>query len=210
VLLVSTCKENEMKYLLQKYDGDRYDVINDDADSLVASARPAKGGPGYRVHMALPNTDDDEYREVVIKSIDEAIPTVAAHYEANPPRWEPESDLTPRCAAMEPCRARYFKETQFGYLWVGQVKSGKWAAYRDGHGLSVAGGKIAKFATREEAQCAADAHFRDGYPNSEMINDGLSWPVEYEWWLDPYRPAIRARLAPVAAQPAAPPGTVRS
>ena len=128
---------------------------------------------------------------------DEAIPAIAAYYEANPPRWVPKSDLRPLYATMEPCRARYFKETQFGNLWVDQVKSGQWVAYRDCHGLSVAGGKIAKFATREEAQRAADAHFRDGYPNSEMTNDGLSWPVkdEFEWWLCPYILANRARLA---------------
>jgi hypothetical protein len=38
VVPVSTGKENEMKYLLQKYDDDRYDAINDDADSLAAFA----------------------------------------------------------------------------------------------------------------------------------------------------------------------------
>jgi hypothetical protein len=36
-------------------------------------------------------------------------------------------------------------------------------------------GKIAIFATCEEAQRAADAHLRDGYPNSEIIDDGFSW-----------------------------------
>ena len=184
-----------MKYLLQKYDSDRYryDVINDDADSLVASVRalgPDKGGPGYRVQMVLPDTDDP-YPEVVIKSIDEAIPAVAAYYEANPPHWE----LKPRHNQVGPCRVHYIKDMQFGILRVEQTETGQWVAYRDGHGLSVAGGKIAKFATREEAQRAADVHCRDGYPNSEMINDGLSWPVEYEWWLCPYRLANRARWA---------------
>jgi hypothetical protein len=195
VLSVSTGKESEMRYLLQKYERENhYDVINDDADSLAGSVyalKPGEGGPGYRVDIYWRGKD----HEIAVKSLDDAIPAVAAFYEANPPQWEPESDLTPGCAAMEPCRARYFKETQFGDQWVGQVKSGKWVAYRAGHGLSVAGGKIAKFATREEAQRAADAHFRDGYPNSETINDGLSWPVEHEWWLDPYRPANRVRWA---------------
>jgi hypothetical protein len=185
-----------MKYLLLRYDNDprRYDIANDDANSLVASAYalgPDQGGPGYRVQIHT----DYEDPEFVIRSIDEAIPAVVAYFEANPPRWEPESDFTPRWGAMEPCRACYIKDTQFGYLRVGQVKSGQWVASREGHGLAVAGGKIAKFATREEAQRAADAHFRDGYPNSEMTNDGLSWPVEYEWWLCPYILANRTRLA---------------
>jgi hypothetical protein len=186
-----------MKYLLLR-SNDNYDIANDDSNFAVAHVyplRPGEGGPGYRVSIPVPNTD--EYRDVVIKSIDEAIPTVAAYYEANPPRWEPESDLTPRYAEMRPCRARYFKDTQFGTLWVDQVKPGQWVTYRDGHGLSVAGGKIAKFATREEAQRAADVHFRDGYPNSGMIDDGFSWPLagEFEWWLCPYILANRARDA---------------
>ena len=184
-----------MRYLLEKCEREgHYDVINDDADSLVASVyarKPGERGPGYRVEIYWRGKD----HEIVVKSLDDAIPAVAAFYEANPPQWEPESDLTPGCSAMEPCRARYFKETQFGNLWVDQVKSGQWVAYRDCHGLSVAGGKIAKFATREEAQRAADTHFRDGYPNSETTDDGLSWPVEFEWWLCPYGLANRARDA---------------
>jgi hypothetical protein len=184
-----------MNYLLLRY-GDQYDIVNDDAFLLVARAyplRPDEGDPGYRVSIWMPDTDDN-VPDLLIKSINEAIPAVADYYEANPPRWKPESDLTPRWA-MEPYQACYFRDTQFGYLWVGQLKSGQWVAYRDGHGLSVSGGKIAKFATREKAQRAADAHFRDGYPNSEMTNDSLSWPVENEWWLCPYSLAIRTEHA---------------
>lgn len=184
-----------MTYLLQKYEReDHYDVINDDADSLVASVYARKAGGGalsYHVDIYWRGKD----HEIVVNSLDDAIPAVAAFYEGNPPQWEPESDLTPSCAAMELCRARYFKETQFGDLWVGQVKSGEWVAYRGDHALSHADGKTAHFATRKKAQHAADAHFRDGYPNSEAITDGLTWPVDHQWWLDPYRPANRARLA---------------
>jgi hypothetical protein len=185
-----------MKYVLLRHNHDCYDIANDDSNFHVASVyrlRPDGDGPRYRVEIPVPGTDD--YHAVFVKSIDEAIPAIAAYYKANPPRWVPKSDLRPLYATMEPCRARYFKETQFGNLWVDQVKSGQWVTYRDGHGLSDAGGKIAKFATREEAQRAADTHFRDGYPNAEMTNDGLSWPVEYEWWLCPYGLASRARLA---------------
>jgi hypothetical protein len=195
VLSISTGKESAMRYLLQKYEReDHFDVINDDADSLVASVEPLgpdEDGPGYRVRIEA----FTECPEIVIKSIDEAIPAVAAYCEANPPQWEPESDDSPRYAQMGPCRARYIKDTQFGHLWVDQIESGQWVAYRMDYALSIDGGKIAKFATREEAQRAADAHFRDGYPNSETINDGLSWPVDHEWWLCPYRLANRARLA---------------
>ena len=125
---------DHMKYLLQKYSDDRYDLANDDSDSLVAcvcALRPGEGGPGYRVQILVPDTDD-EYPEFAIKSIDEAIPAVAAYYEAHPPRWEPESDCSPRYAEMGSCRARYIKQTQFGQLWVDQIESGQWVAYRDG------------------------------------------------------------------------------
>jgi acyl-CoA reductase-like NAD-dependent aldehyde dehydrogenase len=38
--------------------------------------------------------------------------------------------------------------------------------------------KPAIFATRAEAQRAADAHVRDDYRNAETTDDGLSWAVE--------------------------------
>ncbi len=188
-----------MKYLLQKYSDDRYDLANDDSDSLVAcvcALRPGEGGPGYRVQILVPDTDD-EYPEFVIKSIDEAIPAVAAYYEANPPRWEPKSDRTTRDGEMGPFRARYIKGTQFGMLRVDQIESRQWVAYRMGHGLLIDGGKIAIFETCEEAQHAADAHLRDGYPNSETINDGFSWlpDPDIDWRACPYRTANRARFA---------------
>jgi hypothetical protein len=57
----------------------------------------------------------------------------------------------------------------------------------------MSGGQVAMFATREDAQRAADRHERDGQPNSAFINDGLSWPppVDPEWWLSPIAVADR-------------------
>jgi hypothetical protein len=43
------------------------------------------------------------------------------------------------------------------------------------HTVCVIDGKIAIFTTCEEAQRAADTHLRDGYPNSDIIDDGFSW-----------------------------------
>ena len=190
-----------MKYLLQKYSNDEYDILNDDADSRAGSVYALKlgaGGPGYSVRMSA--STRNEFAEIVVKSIDEAIPALAAYSEANPPRWERESDDTMRYADMAPYRARYIKETQFDPLWVDKIKPGHWLAYRNGHVLLIDGGKIAIFATCEKAQRAADAHLRDGYPNSETIDDGFSWlpggdPSNIDWRLCPYRTAARARLA---------------
>jgi hypothetical protein len=156
------------------------------------------GGLGYRVRIFV--STRNKFDEIVVNSIDEAIPALAAYYEANPPRWERESDCTIRYANMAPCRARYIKETQFDPLWVDKIKPGQWLAYRNGHELLIDGGKIAIFATCEKAQRAADAHLLDGYPNSETIYDGFSWlpggdPSNIDWRLCPYRTAARARLA---------------
>jgi hypothetical protein len=91
VLSVSTGKESEMRYLLQKCERENhYDVINDDADSLVGSVyplKPGEGAPGYRVDIYWRGKD----HEIAVKSLDDAIPAVAAFYEANPPQWEPEA-----------------------------------------------------------------------------------------------------------------------
>ena len=144
-----------MKYLLQKYDNE-YVILNDDSDYQAGYVRPLQlglVGPRYRVQ-------NDECDEIaVVKSINEAIPALAAYYEKNPPRWERESDgptYGSNADAPGRCGARYIKETQFGPLWVDQIKPGQWLTYRNDHEL-LTDGKIAIFATCEEAQRAADA-----------------------------------------------------
>jgi hypothetical protein len=177
-----------MKYLLEPRGDDYFGILNDDSDCYVGyvALRDAR----YRVR-------NDESEEIaVVKSLDDAIPALAAYYEANPPRWERESDDTMRYADMAPCRARYIKKTQFDPLWVDKIKPRQWLAYRNGHEL-LTDGNIAIFTTCAEAQRVADAHLRDGYPNSEIITDGFSWrpDPDIEWWTNPYRVAARARLA---------------
>ena len=185
-----------MKYLLQKYSDEYYVILNEDSDyqaGYVRSLKLGMRGPRYSVE----NGKGDEI--AVVKSMDEAIPALAAYYEENPPRWERESDglaYLSNADAPGRCGQRYIKETQFGPLWVDEIKPGQWLIYRNDHELLI-DGKIAIFATCEEAQRAADAHLRDGYPNSEIIDDGFSWlpDTEIDWWSCPYRTATRARLA---------------
>jgi hypothetical protein len=167
-----------MKYLLLEC-GDGYEIANDDADSHVGSVellKPDLAGPRYLVWAYNPRLEKiDEI--AIVKSIDEVVPAIAAYYEENPPRWEPEGDgpkYASNADAPARCGPRYIKETQFGPLWVDQIKPGQWLAYRNDHELLI-DDKIAVFTTCEEAQRAADAHLRDGYPNSEIIDDGFSW-----------------------------------
>jgi hypothetical protein len=182
-----TNKEANMKYFLEPQGDNHFAIGNYVSDCAVGYV--ALRGARYHVE----NDDGDEI--AVVKSLDDAIPALAAYYEKNPPRWEPESDSTTYGSnpdAPARCGPRYIKETQFGPIWVDQVKSG-WVAYRNHHELLI-DGNIATFTTCEEAQRVADAHLRDGYPNCETINDGFSWrhDPDIEWWTDPYRIANRA------------------
>jgi hypothetical protein len=169
-----------MKYLLLKYD-DEYIILNDISDYHAGYVRPlelGRRGLRYRVQ----NDGGDEI--AVVKSIDDAIPALAAYYEKNLPRWERKS------------ATRYIEWTQFGLLRVEQDQPRRWLAYRDDYPL-LRDGKPAVFAVSEEAQRATDAHLRDGYPNSEAINDGFSWlpDPEVDWRSCPHRTAARAALA---------------
>jgi hypothetical protein len=68
-------------------------------------------------------------------------------------------------------------------------------AYRDHHPM-LRNGKPAIFATCEGAQRAADAHLLDYYPNSRIIDDGLSWlpDPEIDWRSCPHCVEARAHF----------------
>jgi hypothetical protein len=125
-------------------------------------------GAKYRVQND--GSDDDQCDDVaVVNSIDEAIPALLTYYAKQPPKWDRES------------ATRYSKLTPFGLLLIEQDQLRKWLAYRyytDWYHPLLRDGKPAIFATRAEAQRAADAHVRDDYPNAETTDDGLSWAVE--------------------------------
>jgi hypothetical protein len=154
---------------------DFFGILNDNSDCYVGYV--ALRGARYHVQ----NVDSDDI--AIVRSLDDAIPALAAYYEKNPPRWERES-------------ARQYNElTQFGLLRVEQDQPGQWLAYRNDYPL-MRDGKSAIFATREGAQRAADTHMQDDYPNSETICDGLTWlPDLYPWWSSPNRVAVRTRWA---------------
>ena len=165
-----------MKYLIEPRGDNSFSILNDASDCYVGYV--ALRGARYHVE----NGDDDEI--AVVKSLDDAIPALAAYYEENPPQWEYESET------------RYAKLTQFGPLRVEQDQPGQWVAYRNDDYPLLREGKPATFATSEEAQRAADAHAPEGYPNSETIYDGFAWlPDPDPWCSYPNRIAVRTRWA---------------
>lgn len=171
---------------------DEYSILNDDADFQAGYIRPLparSGSPKYKV------TNDFGRVVAVVNSLNEAIAALAAYYEANPPQWKPERE-SEFCRSEADMRCpRYIKETQFGPLWVDGITPTQWIAYRNECELLL-DGIIAVFNSCEEAQRNADAHERDGYPNSKPIIDGFSWTdsESVDWRQDPYRVASRARL----------------
>jgi hypothetical protein len=165
-----------MAYLLLDNGGGHYRMLHEDSCYHVARVCPLKRGsegPPYRI------VHDEG--EMTVNSLQEAIPAFAAYYESHPPRWRRES------------ATRYEKETHFAWMRVEQVGPGRWSASRDDEPL-MRDGKPVFFDTLQEAQRAADAHERQGYPNCNTVDDGLSWLVSCEWWLDPNIVANRARL----------------
>jgi hypothetical protein len=170
-----------MNYILIKY-YDHYAILNDDADFFVGRVYPLDG-QGFRVTADLAPDDCDDDLVAIVQSLGDAIPALAAYYERNRPRWERKS------------ATRYTEWTLFALLAVEQDQRGNWLAKRDDY-LMLRNGKPELFATREEAQRAADAHLLDYYPNSETVDDGLSWVAdpEIDWRSCPHRVEARARL----------------
>jgi hypothetical protein len=91
------------------------------------------------------------------------VPALAGYNEKHPPQW------TGGAKAK-----RYEKWTFYGVLTVERQGRREWTVQRSGEVL-VRDGEDAVFATSDEAKQAADIHMRDGFPNSETVDDGLSW-----------------------------------
>ena len=188
---------NKEKYLLLKFAGNECKIANDDADFIVGAARPIDpNAPGSNFEVS----DGDGRVIAIVQTIDEIIPAFALYREANPPRWQDERTFeiilwdSPVADKLR-SGARYIKETDFGRLLVDEIAPGQWVTSREDHHL-LSNGAVAIFANRHEAQRVADAHFRDGYPNSEPVNDGYSWPADPElnWHDCPWIVETRARL----------------
>ena len=178
------------RYILLKQsanDLENLGIVHDDANFLVGSAYRLPDG------RFVVNVDCQEVD--IVNSIDSIIPAVTAYYEAaNTPRWESEPRPNFWHTDVKANGPRHMKDSPYGPLIVFQIAD-QWVAYRNQCEL-LFNGQIATFATREEAQCKADAHERDGYPNSKTVDDGYSWIYsEYaDWRRDPHMVAYRTRL----------------
>jgi hypothetical protein len=126
----------------------------------------------------------DEVEVAVVKSLDEVIPAFTTSFETNPPRWERESATC------------YTMTMAFGWLDVKQDQAGQWVVYLNSEvpllrEVSLRrDGNPARFATREEAQHAAEVQVRDRDAPSERIDECYTWAV----WsaARPYASAIAA------------------
>jgi hypothetical protein len=172
---VQTKMESFMGYALERMGDNYFAIANDNSDCCVGYVR-LRGG-SYEIK--------DEHSEVVtvVGSLNEAIPALVAYLEQNPPQWEHGGVF------------RYTKNTEYAVLRVEWEKAG-WLAFRDDCVL-MQNGQSAIFSTPEEAQRVADAHYREGYPNSEFIFDGFAWfSIPDPWWSYPGRVlALRGKLA---------------
>ena len=109
---------------------------------------------------------------------------ITAHAEKNPRFWQRESVT------------RYIKSIEFEVLRVELERPKQWSAYRGEYPL-LRNGNPAVFTSSEEAQRAADLHQGEGYPNSEIIFDGLAWyPDTDPWWSYPHRVIALGRWQP--------------
>ncbi len=165
-----------MNYLLQRF-SDHWDILNADTDCTAGSVYPLDR-PGL---YSLCRGHHDEI--ALIASIDEAIPTLAAYYDRNPPRWGRERAIWRNWYGPDATYTKYTKWTQFGKLHVEREEPKRWLPYRDDYPL-MRGSDLRVFATSHQARRAADAHMCDGYPNSVPNSDGFSFDLdpELQWW----------------------------
>jgi hypothetical protein len=169
-------------YLLERYD--HYAIVNDDARLIVGCAYPmrGKGGP-YKISSSLgsPFTESDEIG--IVAALTDVIPTFIDHHKQNPVSWY--------------CVGEGFrKDTMFVVLRVERDRRGNWLAYRDDYPL-LRDGRPAQFPSSADAQHAANAHELDLFPNSDTIQDGLSWEPdpEIDWRSVPHLLEAHAEMS---------------
>jgi hypothetical protein len=134
---------------------------------------PLKSGKGFCVHRALTYVSERD-RIAVVKSMEEALPTLTTYYEQHPPQWKRiRESRYDRCGGYTMCTV-FSKWTFYGVFDVKQNEPGRWVASRCNDAL-LREGQAAVFPTSEVARHVADLHERDGVGNYPVLNDGYSW-----------------------------------
>jgi hypothetical protein len=147
-----------------RMDGQSHLIMHVETGECAGYLAPLKDSSGFIVHRALA-LGNERQKIAVIKSLDEAVPALAADYEKNPPPWKGGAKAR-----------QYIKWTFYGVLTVERQGPGQWAAERNTDRLQ-RDDIWAIFGTAEEAKHAADNHMRDGFPTAMPINDGFSWDL---------------------------------
>ena len=146
--------------------------MHDETGEFAGYVVPLKKGSGFRLHRGLPAMNG----YAIIGTIEEAIPALAAYYQTHLPRWKRGTDTRFNWwYRTYTAFTVYDKWTFYGLLTVEHQEPRRWMAYRNGDALDDSRGRYAIFKTPGEAKRAADAHTRDGFPNSPTIDDGFSW-----------------------------------
>jgi hypothetical protein len=151
-----------MIYQLKTHDQGHH-IMHVETGECAGYLEPLKNGSGFIVRQALALGNERE-KIAVIKSIDEAAPTLEAYFENNPPRWKGGAKAR-----------RYIKWTFYGVLTVERQGPREWIVDRNTDRLQRDDGMEAIFETSEEAKRVADNHMRDGFLTAVPINDGFSW-----------------------------------
>jgi hypothetical protein len=150
---------------------DPHCIVHNATDECAGYVVPLKNSEGFSLHRALTGIRD---KIAVIKSIDEAIPSLAACYETHPPKWKRERVTRCYMSYGDITFTAYDKWTFYGVLSVESQERGRWLAYR-GYDPLVDEVGVVSFATSKEAMRAADLHMSEGFRHLEPTNDGFSW-----------------------------------
>ena len=134
---------------------------------------PLKSGKGFSVHRALTNVCEPD-RIAVVKSMEEALPTLTEYHEKNWPKWKRERKGRFDKDAGYMMYTVYIKWSLYGVFEVKQQDGGRWIANRCTDAL-LREGRAAVFPTSEVARHVANLHERDGFGIYRALNDGYSW-----------------------------------
>jgi hypothetical protein len=153
------------EYELIRTSHGHWDVFNADTGALAGSAYPTDDG-------TLVVYDDLADAIACVATVAFIVPTIASHHKRHLRRWEHDFD------------GDWIRWTQYGELRVTKIGVRDYQVSRNYRSLYDERWRLATFTTLAEAKRAADRHMRQGYPNSDPIPDGLSWPIDpdIDWW----------------------------